>query len=160
MQRELLPAIRQHPGQIQAGRAQAKADKSNAVQQEREADRVEEAARLEEFRNRQKIDGIKGAQAAGQAANGVLIDSGSPLEILADTAAEGAFEAFMIRENSARQRRSLLEGASLDRASAKNARTGALLNAGGTLLSGAGKVAQKWYERSKYTAGAPVTRPR
>lgn len=100
--------------QSQAARQQAeasnRANEYNAQIQERNAaiaemqavsaeERGAEAERL----HRERVSGLKGSQRVAAAASGVLVDVGSPLEVLQDTAILGELDALTIRSNAARE---------------------------------------------------------
>lgn len=141
-------------GTIQQGQAAAKAQEYNAkvqdinaVMAERRAKDALERGKDEEQRKRQEVAQIQGRQRAAMAANGLDLSFGSPLDTLVDTATFGEIDALTIRRNAANEaydyrvdamnRRS---DASLARANAKATRTGSYLQAGGQLLTGAGKA--------------------
>lgn len=98
----------------------------------------------EEFAHRQKVQQLKSSQRASFASRGVALDEGSPLAVLVSTDYMGEVDAATIRENASREAWGYRVGASNYRAAA-NARS-PLLEAGNTLLTGAGSVASKWYQ--------------
>jgi len=66
----------------------------------RQADARIEAGKIEEQTQRTKTSQIKGQQKTSFAASGVDISSGSPVDILSDTAAIGELDALTIRSNA------------------------------------------------------------
>lgn len=58
---------------------------------------------LEERKHRVQIAQLMGTQRATSAASGVLVDEGSALDIVSDTAAIGELEALTIRSNAERE---------------------------------------------------------
>lgn len=141
-------------GQIQQGQATAAANRYNAQVQEMNATLSErrakdalERGKVEEQRKRQQVASLRGQQTAAMGANGVDLSFGSPLDTLVDTATLGELDSLTIRTNFAREAydyrvdaMNKRAGASMSRASADNAITGSYLNAGGTILGGAGKA--------------------
>ena len=131
-------------GQIQAGMAANEAGKANArIQRRLAADAI---ARGDAEAQDQQIKNaaFKGEQAAAFGASGAEIESGSSLNILADTAELGKLDELRIRNNAQREAFALESGAAISEAEGSNARTSSFLTAGGTLLGGAGQVASKW----------------
>lgn len=97
-----------------------------------------------------------GAQRAAMAANGIDLDSGSPLRLQEDTAKLGNVDALTIRNNAAReaygyqvQGLSYGQQAQLDEASASNAVTAGNLNAFSSIVGGASSIGSKWIDYKK-----------
>lgn len=156
-------------GQIQQGQATAAAQRYNAQVQEmnatladRRAKDALERGKVEEQRKRQQVAGLLGQQKAAMAANGVDLSFGSPLDTIKDSAIMGEMDALTIRTNFAREAYDYRvdavnkrAGASMSRAAADNAITGSYLNAGGTILGGAGRAYQG-YKTGSYSIGNPA----
>ena len=150
-------------GQMQAGKAQAAqlnyqaaVGRNNAVLAQRAADdarlRGEEAARREASKTRQ----LAGRQRAVLAANGQLVDPGSALDITTDTMEIGKLDELTIRSNAERealgyeaQGMNFQAGSNLNSMGASNAQAAGVAGAFGTVLTGAGNVASKWYNFKK-----------
>ena len=150
-------------GQMQAGKAQAAqlnyqaaVGKNNSILAQRAADdarlRGEEAARREASKTKQ----LAGRQRAVLAANGQLVDQGSALDITDDTAQIGKLDELTIRSNAERealgyeaQGMNFQAGSNLNSMGAANASTASIGGAFGTVLTGAGSVASKWYNFKK-----------
>jgi len=66
----------------------------------------------------QEVDQFKGGQRASFAGSGVVVDSGSALDVVADTAALGAIDALTIERNASREAWALKEEARGARAQA------------------------------------------
>lgn len=150
-------------GQMQAGKAQAAqlnyqaaVGRNNAVLAQRAADdarlRGEEAARREASKTRQ----LAGRQRAVLAANGQLVDQGSALDITTDTMEIGKLDELTIRSNAERealgyeaQGMNFQAGSNLNSMGASNAQSAGIAGAFGTVLTGAGNVASKWYNFKK-----------
>lgn len=112
-----------------------------------------EEAQIEQ---RRKIASLKGSQRAGLAAKGLDISSGSALNILTDTDYLGELDVLNIKSNAERnawaqrvQGNNEAANATLlsMRADAENP----LLAGAGTLLTGAGTVADRWYTYNRPT---------
>lgn len=132
-------------GQRQAGRYEAAVANQNAGLAEKAAVDAENRGKVDEQRERMRVQSLIGQQKASFGASGVLVDSGSPLDALADTAYIGEQDALTIRRNAA------LEAWGL-RSQAGNFRTGGQLSklqgnygAGATLLQGAGAAGGTFY---------------
>lgn len=150
-------------GAIQQGRAaaaqaeyQAAVGRNNAILAQRAADdarlRGAEAERRKAVENRQ----LMGRQRAVLAANGVLVDQGSALDLTSDTAEIGKLDELTIRSNAERealgyeaQGMNFNAAAQLNSMRADNARSSAMGSALGTVLTGATSVASKWYQYKK-----------
>jgi hypothetical protein len=87
----------------QAGMAsyQAQVARNNQMVAEWYARRAEEQGRSDEQQQRLKGAGLLGAQRAALASQGGDVDSGSPLDIQADTARAGELAAQTVRSNAA-----------------------------------------------------------
>lgn len=142
--------------QANALRYQADMDKNNQIIQGQMAADAIERGKEEERLHRIKIGQLKGTQVNAFAKNGVEVDSGSPLDILGDTAMIGELESLKIRNNAEREAWGYQVNAQNYAASAANNQTAAknTLSAGKTagatsLLSTAGTVSSKWYDYKK-----------
>lgn len=141
-------------GQYQQGKAQEAASKyqaqvneNNAIIAEREAAAAEERGKDAEGKQRRLTAQFQAQQEAAYAKSGVLMDSGSPLDILSDTAALGEIDALTIRQNymdeaynQRRQADNFRNEAELNRFSGRNAARAGTMNAFSTLLSTAGNT--------------------
>ena len=112
----------------------------------REKDAYERGAN-EEQQVRRKAAQIKAANLAAQAANGVDVSFGSPLDTLVDVAVAGELDALTVRANTEREaydervnQASGTAQANLQRLEGRNARKAGYLDAFGTVLSGASKA--------------------
>ena len=130
--------------QIATGQAQQSAANANARVQEIMAADAIDRGNAAEASQRRRTAALKGQQAARFGASGGEINTGSSLEILADTAQFGELDALRIRSNAEREEFAFLSGAAISRSQGKNAATTANLSAFGTLLGGAGKVSARW----------------
>jgi hypothetical protein len=141
-------------GQVQAGKAaegqanyQAAVGRNNAIIAERQARDSEERGAADELAQRRQTAAILGKQRAGMAANGVDLSSGSPLDILGDTAAFGELDALTVRSNAAReaygyrnQGAQFTSDAAATTIAGKNSRKASYIGAGSTLLTSASQM--------------------
>lgn len=135
-----------------AGQAeyQAAVGRNNAILAERAAADATLRGEQAERRQRMQIGGVQGRQRAVLAANGVLIDDGSALDLTSDTAAIGEVDALTIRSNAQREALGFrAQGANYSAdaqlASMRANNSGSMLGVAGTVLGGLGSVATKWY---------------
>lgn len=121
---------------------------ANAALSDQQAADALARGQSDEFNSRLKTAQLKGTQVAGMAANGVALNSGSPLDVLTSTDVMGAVDANTIRDNAARESYGHKMQAANYRAQASASNPWA---AGFTSLIGAGgAVADRWY---KYKTG-------
>ena len=149
-------------GQAGAGAANynAQVAENNRIIAEQQAADARKRGEIAEAEQRRKTVNIKGSQKASIGASGVALDSGSPLDILGDTAAFGELDALTIRNNAEREAYGYqVQGmnfgaeAGLLRNRAKVSEQSGWMNAGTTLLSGAAGVGDRWYARNKGGGG-------
>ncbi|MDY0243144.1 MAG: hypothetical protein RBR34_13320 [Rhodospirillaceae bacterium] len=129
--------------------------RNNAEIATQNAKDTEAAGRAEEQRQRIANAQKLGAIRAEAGASGVDIGSGTVLDTVADQNMIGEYDALTTRNNYQRQANShyqqaanFLNDSSSFQTAASNATLNGGLSAGGTLLSGAGKVAGSWYQYS------------
>ena len=156
----LAGAMSQARGQEQAAesraseyRYQAEVDENNRKVSLWKAEDAIARGKVEEAVHRTKVSQLKGRQRAVLAASGVVVDSGSALDILGDTAELGELNALTIRSNAEREEyehkvRASNLGADKEMKllSANNAITAGKIAARTSLLQGVGSVASKWYD--------------
>ncbi len=87
----------------QAAEYNAKIQERNAEIAEMQAVSAEERGAVAEKQHQQRVSGLKGSQRVAAAGSGVVVDTGSPLAVLQDTAALGELDALTIRENTSRE---------------------------------------------------------
>ncbi|WP_445505061.1 virion core protein, T7 gp14 family [Microvirga sp. G4-2] len=145
-------AIQQGNATAAANKYQAAVNENNAILAQRNADDARKRGEVAEEEHRRKVAQLQGRQSAVMAANGLDLTSGSPLDILADTAQMGELDALTIRNNAEREAKghqaqgmNFRAEAELNRASAKSAKTAGMIGAVGSVVSGIGGVADKWY---------------
>ena len=103
--------------------------------------------------HQRKVASLKGSQTASMAARGLSLDEGTPINILSDTDYFGKVDGNTITANAAREAWGYKNQAAgyesagvLSSNQAGNANPG--MAAAGTLISGAGMVADRWYSAS------------
>lgn len=79
-----------------------------------------------------------GSIVANYGASGVMTDSGSALEVLADSARMAMLDNLTIKYNSNMKALSIAMQGDMERSAGKNARTSGLLGAGASVITGAG----------------------
>src|SRR5690606_10607793 len=122
-------------GEYAEGRHKEAVLRQNAKLAELQALDAIERGQAEETNYRKQIKQMIGSQRTSYAAQGVAIDSGTPLEIQAQTAAIGEEDALTIRNNAAREAWGYRVQASNMRAQAKQVKRGTNMNAAGSLLT-------------------------
>lgn len=145
-------------GQQAKGQAtyQSAMARNNADIATQNAKDTEAAGRAEEQRQRIENAQKLGAIRAVAGASGVDVGYGTALDTVADQTMIGEYDALTTRNNYQRQANgyyqqaaNFLNDSSSYQTAASNATLNGALSAGGTLLSGAGKVAGSWYDYSK-----------
>lgn len=156
-------------GQIASADANAKAAKYNAEVQrqnamlaERQAKNVLDAGTREEQKQKAMTSQLMAKQQAAQAANGVDVTFGTPLDLMVDTAKQGAIDALTIRTNAYRnyddvrnQAVSSRNQAALYDMEARNSRTAGVLGAFGSMASSFGSAYSNYGKMNPGSAGAP-----
>lgn len=119
------------------------ADANAKISSQQAADAIQRG-KLEEQKSYRRTADLAGKQRAAMAANGIETDFGSALRTQADTAAIGAEEAALVRENAMREAKGYDMEAGNYRSTAKAGRmaaTGTIVKAafdtGSTILGGA-----------------------
>jgi hypothetical protein len=141
-------------GSVQQGQFQSQVAKNNALAQQYMVDDALARGRRDEQEHRYKVAAIKGQQRAAFGASGVALDSGSPLEVLGDTAMLGELDALTIRTNAQREAYGHQAAKANYLADSQLSKTKGRYGAAGTLLTGSGRVAESWYKRGSLVGGA------
>ena len=149
-------AIQQSNATAAQARYQAQVARNNSIMAERAAKDAEARGRTAEYNSRIATKRLIGRQRAILAANGVLLDNGSPSDIVADTTALGEVDALTERQNAQREALNYRQqGANFDasaqlyKSQARSAAGSAPWEVTGTVLNGIGSVADKWYSFKK-----------
>jgi hypothetical protein len=141
---------------------QEKLGERNAEIGRRQAAQERDIGNIDEERHLRKVRQMLGAQRAAGAANGLDINSGSALDLQAETAGFGAADASTIRSNALRRAWGLEVGAvndlnagRADAAASRNAATGTLITTGASLVGQFGAAKQNGaFTRARPRGGA------
>lgn len=120
-----------------SGQSQKKASEYNAEMQRRAADDALQTGANEAAEHRDKVRQIMSSQVAATGAAGLNTASGTPLQILTETAGVGELDALRIVNNAQRRAYGMNAQAELDVFQGKAAGRAGFMNAGASLLSGA-----------------------
>ena len=137
---------------VMGGMQQSKMAQYNADVQRQQAADAQRRGGVAEEAQRLKTQQMIGAQRAAAAANGVDISSGTPVDLLTQSAGFGERDAQNIRVNAAREAWGHQASAAQYDAQASNAMATGFMKAGGTLLgniSPSSPMAQslnKWWQ--------------
>ena len=133
-------------------------DVENAKRAEYLAEDAEKRGKTEQRKEEIRTQLAMGALRAGVAANGVVVDEGSSMDMLVDEAGAGKLRELETKNNADREAQDFrirsdqfTSNAALTQVAGTNKANAARSKATGTLLSTAGSVASKWYKFS--TAG-------
>lgn len=129
-------------GSLAQGNQQAAAAEYNAEVSRAEGQAAEAAAGLEETQFRRKADKLFSNQRALYGTSGIATE-GSPLEVMADTAAKAELDALAIRYGGQVAKSRAYSQASMDELMAKQIKSSSMINAGTTILTGASRYFDK-----------------
>jgi hypothetical protein len=132
-------------GSIFNGSNAKKLAKYNAKVATMQADDAIVRGKEAEYRQRQSVRGMIGAQRAAFAGQGVDVNDGSALEVQMDTAKMGALDAVTIRNNAAREAFGYQAQASGFKMQGQAAASEGVQGAFGTILGGASNAAMLRY---------------
>jgi len=145
-----LGAMNQAQAAKDQARYQAAIQRNNQIVAERQAADTLKRGKEAADAQREKARQLKSRQLVMLAGQGVDVSSGSSVDLLADTAELGEFDAQKIEGNAARQSHSQkIQAANFGSQAglfqAKSDAQSPLFAGTSTLLSGVGSVAAKWY---------------
>jgi hypothetical protein len=112
----------------------------NAKVQENAALDAQQRGAAEAAEHQDKVRRMLGTQIATAGANGLLATTGTPLDMLTDTAGMGKLDVLRILNNAQRQASGLHDQAGLLKIQGKNEQTAGYLNTAGAVLGGASKA--------------------
>lgn len=129
---------------------QAAVDRNNQIIEERRAVDALKRGEIEERQQKLRTSQAIAKQTVGLVGQGVDVTFGSSVDLLADTAELGAYDAAVIRGNVQREAAGIRGeaatfGAQATLSRARSEAESPLLAGGATLLTGAGNVAAQWY---------------
>jgi hypothetical protein len=149
--------------QGQAAKAQAAyqsaVERNNATIAGWQAEDATKRGAIAEQRQRLATSRLAGAQRAAYGSSGVALTSGSPLDVLTDTAMLGELDALTIRSNAEReaygfraQQGNLMAQSGLTQMAGRDAVQASYIGAGSSLLSSAATAGDR-YQTYKYYRG-------
>lgn len=130
-------------GSIKQGNAAYSAGMYNAQASQQEAQQALETAGSNEVAARDSFQRMQGQQVANMAANGVDTSSGSPLDVLHDSAVEAEYDALKIRYGGALRSNAFNQQAQLQQMGASQARTAGYISAAAQLAGAIDKSYNK-----------------
>ena len=139
----LTIGVIQAQAQLEEGKQEQKAQEFNAQIAGQQADLVRKKADLGEFKARKRLKAFSSEQRALFAKSGVTL-SGSPLDVIQDSAANAEFDIAIDRFNLETQARGFESEAEQRRVLGKQARRRSKLRAGITLLTSVASAGQKF----------------
>ena len=142
-------------GAIQQANAAKSAALYNATLKERDAGLAMQQADREAQQVRWASARAQGSLLAGYGASGITTDTGSPLDVLANSASQAKLDEETVLYNGKLKATGYMSGAALDRAQANNVEQQGQLSAASYLIGGAG---QSGYAYARTGAGRePLT---
>jgi hypothetical protein len=128
-------------GQYEAGQAQKATANYNAKLAENEAKATEQKAHVESQQMQRQKERLTASQRAGFAKGGATITSGTPLLLMAEQAGDAELDILNLQRNRAMEVTALKSEATLQKFQGKQAARAANIQAGATVIGGAGKAA-------------------
>lgn len=132
---------------------QASVARNNKIVADRQAEDIIKRGETEAQQKRSQVRQLQARQTVALAGQGVDVTEGSSVDLLADTAELGEFDAQVIRSNAAREAHAKqVQGYSFGTQSqlfeARAEAQRPAFAAGETLLTGFDRVSSRWYKRS------------
>lgn len=131
-------------GSYREGQDAAEASKYNARIAQEEAVLTEQAGALDASRQRKQISRLIGTQKALSAGSGIEL-TGSPLDVMINTAAEGELDAQILEYNTKVQASRFRSQSARDLELAGVSRTSGALKAGATILTQGSKIGTDYF---------------
>lgn len=152
-------AIKQGQAQKAQANYQSQVEKNNATIAGWQAEDATKRGAIAEQRQRLQVARLAGTQRAAYGSSGVELSSGSPLDVLGDTAQLGELDALTIRSNAEReaygfraQQSNLTAQSGLTQLAGRDAVQASYISAGSSLLSSAATAGDR-YQTYKYYRG-------
>lgn len=130
----------------------AEVAEQNAIRSKNAADEARIRGEITEQQHRFRVNQAIGQARTAAASRGVLVDTGSALDLTSAIGTAGELDAQTIRRDSFMEQQTQLDRgrqfrseADLERRAGENARNAGIINAGSTALTGGALVAEKWY---------------
>lgn len=137
-------------GAIMQGQAAANAANYRAAVASQQAKRARQVGEVQAQAQAMKTASTLGQQTAGQAASGVRVDVGSPVDIRSSAASLGRLDEQTLRSSAADKAWAYKSEAALQRSTANNAETASFLQAGTSILGGITSVSDKWLSYRRF----------
>ena len=148
-----MGAMQQAQAQSAAASYQAAVARNNKIVADRAAEDALARGRSAEVAKANETNRLMGRQTISLAANGMDVGSGSSLDLIGDTAAQGQLDQLTVRSNAyreaagyAQQGAGYASQAAMADATASGAESAGLTRGFTTLIAGAGQVAGQWYD--------------
>lgn len=100
--------------------------------------------------HQQKVRRMIATQAATASANGLLANTGTPLDIITDTAGMGKLDALRMLNNAGREAQGYDQQSTLLKIQGDNALTAGQLNAGAAIIGGTASAVDNFYKNKNY----------
>ena len=139
----VISAVAGALGSIGEANAKADANEYNAKIADQNAQYARQEGEAEAERTRRENQRRVGAASANYGKAGVVIDQGSPLEVLGDVAREGELDALIQSYKGERGGRYQDSQATIFRTRAEDSRSAGYFNAGSSLLTAASKFGSR-----------------
>jgi len=131
-------------GSYKEGQDAAEASRYNASIARESAGMTEQAGALDAQRQRKQVSRVISAQKAQAGASGIEL-TGSPLDVMIESATEGELDAQIIEYNTKVRARGFMSQASYDDQLATTQERAGLFKAGTTLLTSATQIGSQYY---------------
>lgn len=146
-------------GAIQQGNAAADAAEYNAKLARIQAGSAAMAGSAQQARLQDQNDRRLATARNAAGANGLDINSGTPLDVMADLAGQGALDAELVRWNTQNRVDANLNQAAMDHAQAGAYRQGGIIRGVTTLLSGFGSAASQGVKAGYWGSSSTLPSP-
>lgn len=157
-----MSAIQQGNAAATAGAANAQIATNNAELRRRQADQIRKKGEIEASEKDKQMKLLVAKQRATFAANGLVIDEGSALDVTTDTVEAGTLDKLTLLHNAEldalnaeADALNFENQASLERFRGESAKRAGRMQAFTTILGGAAKAGGQWYDSFGSTSAAP-----
>lgn len=130
---------------VAAGENAAETADYNAKVQENAALDARQRGAVAAAEHQDKVKRLIGTQMATAGANGLLATTGTPLDIITDTAGMGKLDSLRLLSNANRQASGFDDQSKLTKFEGSNAATAGNMNAAGAIVGGLGSAAKGYY---------------
>lgn len=141
-----------------AGEYEQQVAERNATIAEQQAEQARQIGNMEEERQLRRVRAVVGSQRATLAANGLDVNSGTALDLQAETAGFGAADALNLRSNALREAWGFKVDATNQRNAGRAARAQGNNQAAGTLLTTASNMVSQAYSGGMFGSGGSAAK--